>query len=231
MAIVIPVSCVEQGRWTYKSDVFSSKQRMMSPSIRQVKARDVNASLRSTGRYRSDQSAIWQEVAGLASRRGVVSESMDMDLVFDKEAPVIKEYLEGFTLVDCQVGAVFLVNGKVVGMDAFGKAATFSRVFKNLLESYAMDAVDRFERETDAGVGKMEALGVLAAASAAKAESRPSVGIGMDLRLESERLVGFALEHEGQIVHICLFPNTGNRKAGGSTRMERHSTRRQRRGL
>ena len=85
--IVIPVSCVEQGRWNYKSDVFSSKQRMMSPSIRQVKAKDVNASLRSTGQYRSDQSAIWQEVAGLASRRGAVSESMDMDLVFDKEAP------------------------------------------------------------------------------------------------------------------------------------------------
>jgi hypothetical protein len=123
--ILIPVSCVEQGRWTYKSDVFSSKQRMMSPSIRQVKARDVNASLRSTGRYRSDQSAIWEEVAGLASRRGAVSESRDMDHVFDKEAPVIKEYLEGFVLVDHQVGAVFLVNGKVVGMDAFGKAATF----------------------------------------------------------------------------------------------------------
>ena len=229
--IVIPVSCVEQGRWTYKSDVFSSKHRMMSPSIRQVKAMDVNASLRSTGRYRSDQSAIWQEVAGLASRRGAVSESMDMDHVFDKEAPVIKEYLEGFVLVDRQVGAVFLVNGKVVGMDAFGKAATFSQVFKNLLESYAMDAVDRFEKETDAGNANKQSLDILVAASAAKAESRPSVGLGMDLRLESEKLVGFALEHEGRVVHICLFPNTGNRKADGSTRMARHSTRRQRRGL
>lgn len=145
--IVIPVSCVEQGRWNYKSDVFSSKQRVMSPSIRQVKARDVHASLRSTGQYRSDQSAIWEEVEGLVSRRGAVSESMDMDLVFDKEAPAIKEYLEGLGLVDRQVGAVFLVNSKVVGMDAFGNSATFSRVFKNLLESYALDAVDRFEKE------------------------------------------------------------------------------------
>ena len=229
--IVIPVSCVEQGRWNYKSHVFSSKQRVMSPSIRQVKARDVNASLRSTGRYRSDQSAIWEEVAGLASRRGAVSDSMDMDHVFDKEAPVIKEYLEGFALVDRQAGAVFLVNGKVVGMDAFGKAATFSRVFKNLLESYAMDAIDRFEKGIDVGVGKKEASDVLAAASAARAECRPSVGLGMDLRLESEKLVGFALEHENRVIHLCLFPNAGTRKPDSSTRMARHSTRRQRRGL
>jgi hypothetical protein len=229
--IVIPVSCVEQGRWTYKSDVFSSKQRMMSPSIRKVKARDVNASLRSTGRYRSDQSAIWEEVEGLASRRGAVSESMDMDLVFDKEAPVIKEYLEGFALVGHQVGAVFLVNGIVVGMDAFGKAVTFSRVFKNLLESYALDAVDHFKKETDAGTGEKAASDLLGVASVAKAESRPSVGLGMDLRFESEKLVGFALEHEGRVVHICLFPNAGNRKTESSNRMARHSTRRQRRGV
>jgi hypothetical protein len=229
--IVIPVSCVEQGRWNYKSDVFSSNQRVMNPSIRQVKARDVNASLRSSGEYRSDQSAIWREVAGLASRRGAVSESMDMDLVFDKEAPVIKEYLEGFALVDHQVGAVFLVNGKVVGMDAFGSSATFSRVFKNLLESYALDAVDRFKKEADVGAGKKAASDVLAGASAAKAESRPSIGLGIDLRLESEKLVGFALEHESRVVHICLFPNTGSRKTEGSNRIVRHSTRRQRRGL
>jgi hypothetical protein len=156
---------------------------------------------------------------------------MDMDLVFDKEAPVIREYLEGFALVERQVGAVFLVNGKVVGMDAFGKAVTFSRVFKNLLESYALDAVNRFEKKTDAGNVAKAASDVLAAASGAKAESRPSVGLGMDLRLESNSLIGFALQHEGRVVHICLFPNTGNRKADGSTRMARHSTRRQRRGL
>jgi hypothetical protein len=90
---------------------------------------------------------------------------------------------------------------------------------------------DRFEEETDAGAGKREASDVLAAASAAKAESRPSVGVGMDLRLESDKLVGFALEHEGRILHPCLFPNAGNRKTEGSTRMARHSTRRQRRGL
>jgi hypothetical protein len=110
-------------------------------------------------------------------------------------------------------------------MDAFGKAATFSRVFKNLLESYALDAVDRFEKEIVSGDGKKAASDVLAAVTRAKAESRSSAGLGMDLRLESEKLVGFALEHEGQVVHICLFPNAGGRKSGDSVRMVRHSMR------
>jgi hypothetical protein len=116
-------------------------------------------------------------------------------------------------------------------MDVFGKTATFFRVFKNLLESYALDAVDRFEKETDAGVGKKAASDLLAAASAAKADTRSSVCLGMDMRLESEKLVGFALEHEDRLVHICLFPNAGNRKTEGSNRIVRHSTRRQRSGL
>jgi hypothetical protein len=45
------------------------------------------------------------------------------------------------------------------------------------------------------------------------------VGFGLDLRLESESLVGFALEHEDRVVHICLFPNAGNRKAESSNRI------------
>jgi hypothetical protein len=94
-----------------------------------------------------------------------------------------------------------------------------------------MDAVDRFEKAIDAGGGKKAASDVLAAASAANTESRPSVGLGIDLRFESEKLVGFALVHEGQMVHICIFQNGEDRKPGGFTRVARHSDRRQRRGF
>ena len=80
------------------------------------------------------------------------------------------------------------------------------------------------------GDGKKTALHLLAAGPAAKAESRPSVGLGKDLRLESERLVGFALEHEGRIVHIYLFTNAEIRTIDASHLMVRHSTRRERRG-
>ncbi len=36
--IVIPVSCVEQGRWSYDSPRFYSQSRVMSPSLRAMKS-------------------------------------------------------------------------------------------------------------------------------------------------------------------------------------------------
>ncbi|MBI5578949.1 MAG: hypothetical protein HY895_07335 [Deltaproteobacteria bacterium] len=53
--------------------------------------------------------------------------------------------------MDRQVGVVFLVIGKVVGLDAFGNSATCSRVFKYLIESYPLDTIDSFEKETNSG--------------------------------------------------------------------------------
>ena len=43
--VVIPVSCVEQGRWSYESPRFSSKERVMSPSLRAMKSEQVQFSL------------------------------------------------------------------------------------------------------------------------------------------------------------------------------------------
>ena len=52
--IVIPVSCVEQGRWSYDSPRFFSQERMMSSGLRAMKSEQVNYSVRVSGEYRSD---------------------------------------------------------------------------------------------------------------------------------------------------------------------------------
>ena len=51
---VIPVSCVEQGRWSYDSPHFFSQKRMMSPGLRAMKARQVHESVRTSGNWRSE---------------------------------------------------------------------------------------------------------------------------------------------------------------------------------
>ena len=42
-----------------------------------------------------------------------------------------------------------MINGKVVGMDAFGRPETFSKVFRKLVESHGLDAIDWIEEDKD----------------------------------------------------------------------------------
>lgn len=228
--IVIPVSCVEQGRWSYDSPRFSSEKRMMSSGLRAMKSEQVHASLRVSSEYRSDQSAIWNEISEKASRRGARSPSMAMAEIYEKDRPSIQEYVSHFRLIDSQVGAIFMINGKVVGMDSLGKPETFTKVFKKLVESYALDAIDWFDQEKEHKNLKSEVTKFLKSSQTANVESRDSVGLGKDLRMESRKITGFALEFDDQVLHLCIFARENDRDMHVSgSRIERFSRRRRNR--
>jgi hypothetical protein len=229
---VIPVSCVEQGRWSYKSDKFYSEKRVMSSKLRSKKAAQVKYSLKNRGNFSSDQNEIWNDVSALASNLNAESPSMAMSEIYRKEAPSIQKYIKNFDLTDSQVGAVFMINGKVAGMDCFGKPETFSKVFKKLVESYALDAIDSLGKNNDkAKKGTKSDTGkFLEASSDCRVEIHQSVGLGTDCRLDSDQSTGFALAHDKQILHMSLFARAAenNRQTPGS-RIIRFSHRRRRR--
>jgi hypothetical protein len=208
--VVIPVSCVEQGRWSYHSPCFSSEERVMSPSLRAMKSEQVQFSLRSSGQYRSDQGALWEEISEKAARRGAGSPSMAMAQIYEKDRPSIKEYSSQFKLIDSQIGAVFMINGKVVGMDCFGKADSFSKIFGKLVDSYALDAIDWFDKEKDHKALRSEVNDFMKVAQGAQIENHPSVGLGTDLRLESKKVIGFSLLLNDKIIHLCIFARTNS---------------------
>jgi hypothetical protein len=229
---VIPVSCVEQGRWSYKSAKFSSEKRMMASKLRAHKAAQVKQSLKHTGRFRSDQSAIWKSVEKMAMLRDAVSPSMAMSEIYRKEAPSLKEYVKHFALTDSQVGAVFMLNGKVAGMDCFGRPETFSKVFEKLVESYALDAIDSSGRNMDKSKKgtKSEAGKFVETSAGCRVEIHQSVGLGTDCRLDADHSTGFALAHGKKVLHMSLFAKIAenNQNIPGS-RMIRFSHRRRRR--
>ncbi len=223
---VIPVSCVEQGRWAYHSPHFFSEKRMMSPGLRAMKSRQVHDSLRYSGRNNSDQGAIWNELSAKAERMHAESPSMAMSRIFEKERDSIGNHVKQFRLADMQVGAVFAINGRVVGLDCFGKPETFSTVFEKLVESYALDAIDWFDDKTQNQAQKGDVTKFLNGVIHAAVENRPSVGLGTDLRLESEGLTGFALALDDQILHLSIFvQKTGENGNRYRSRMQRFSNR------
>jgi hypothetical protein len=224
---VIPVSCVEQGRWSYESPSFHSKERLMSAQLRGLMAEQVHRSIRTSDSFRSDQSEIWDEISSKAARMEAESPTMAMSEIYEKKRSKLSDYVSHFRLVEMQVGAVFSINGKVVGLDSFGTPSTFAKVFKKLVESYALDAIDWSETDVASKTLRSKVTRFLRAAGVATLESRPSVGLGTDFRLESRNLNGFALVHEDRILHLSVFArNNGHRGEPCRSRMQRFSSRR-----
>ena len=60
--IVIPVSCVEAGRWGYRSREFRTADRAIYAAGRAKLMQDVILSLKATKTRRSDQSRVWQDI-------------------------------------------------------------------------------------------------------------------------------------------------------------------------
>ena len=61
----IPVSCTEQGRWSYASKAFSESGNVMAHKARARKTRSVHYSLESCGAPVSDQGQVWSDIARL----------------------------------------------------------------------------------------------------------------------------------------------------------------------
>ena len=227
--LVIPVSCVEQGRWHYRSEKFSSGARMMHSSLRREAQEGVRFSMSRGAGYRGDQGRVWDAVAETASRLRVDSPTMAAAEVFERYEDKLDAYLKTFGCMQHQVGAVFAIAGEVVGLEAFGSSDTFGRFFAKLVKSYALDAIDAATDAKEAKAAPTEqARRFLTSAAKAKTESHRSVGLGETLTLESRIASGAALVHEGRLVHLSAFRKTGRQKPGDRVGFQRYSRRRQR---
>ena len=165
----------------------------MSPALRAMKAEHVRQSVSETGTFRSDQGRIWEEISHKAHRLAAESVTMAMAEIYETKRSSLSDYVKHFRPVEMQVGAVFLINGKVVGLDSFGRPETLTKVFRKLVESYALDAVDWSEPGDEGRPSGAEVRTFLQTAVTAPVESHSSVGLGTDCRMGSENLNGSAV--------------------------------------
>lgn len=76
--LVIPVSCVEQGRWSYRSAKFASAKRSLFASVKAKKMASVSRSMRDSGVRRSNQQEVWSEIGERISSMKLRSDTAAM---------------------------------------------------------------------------------------------------------------------------------------------------------
>jgi hypothetical protein len=210
--IIIPVSCVEAGRWRHRTSQFSSDVSLHYAEGRARKMSQVSASMHSTGQRRSDQGEIWRDIGEKSARFKVDSETSAMSDIYAHEGDRIEDYVRSYSIIEGQCGAVFAIGGRVVGLELFDAAETLRKLFPKLLRSYGLDALDHARSEPskkDSPCTQVEVDRFLKSISEAKAEEFPAVGEGLDIRLSSSNLTGAALIANDQIIHLSAF-SVGN---------------------
>ena len=120
-----------------------------------------------------------------------------------------------------QCGAV-LGLGDDLCVDVVSRPDAFARLWPKLRAGYLLDALERLD-------GKPTPFAVvptfLAWVDGAERSRQPSAGLGEDVRLRGERVIGSGLELDGELIQLSAFTSSdGGRRAFG--RIARPSTRR-----
>ena len=211
----LPVTCVERGRWGYRSAAFSSAHSSSHHKLRAMMAGQAAQSYRRAGVPNADQAAVWQEVSRKLESMGSSSPSDALQDMFRNYDRKLEKSLEKLSApVECN-GAVFVIGGSIAGVDLFDKSETLRKLWPKLIKSCTIDALE-LSTESPGSLAQEQISRWLEAAASARLESFPSLGVGRDVRIEGEDVIGASLVVDDHPVHTELFLRTEPRRAPAS---------------
>jgi len=194
--VVVPVYCVEKGRWSGPRDVFSEAPGLVHPELRSRVLRGAS------------QESVWGEVEAHSRRLGIRSETADYQHVYEdsRVRDRVDRIWPRFRRV-CRrgrVGAVILCGSRILGCELFSSDRLFAELWDRIWRSYALDYIARPHWHG----GRPDAFEVrrfLEQAAAARLTLEPSPGVGDKLRL-SRGCDGHALVWRDGVVHMGFYP-------------------------
>ena len=204
--VTVPVSCVEQFRWSPVSRQFSSAPRTLFARGRARVAGDVSASLQMFATRSSDQLKLWGDIARYRREMKAECETGAMDEIYRRHETSLRDFEKAMQPVDGQTGALFFIGRALTGMDLFDCEATLRALLPKVVQGNALDALDCARRGLEPPAPTLEqARAFLDEVAAAEVGRYEAVGMGFDLRISRGNLTGGALELDGRLVHLYAF--------------------------
>lgn len=180
----IPVSCVEQGRWRYRTRHFESGGSHSSSKLRHILKKSAYRSMKAGHGYTSDQMQVWGEVTRQMDSLGSSSETSAMADTYETYQGRLAEFRESLKYVEGATGMAVAVGPKVVAVDLFDKPSTCAKVWDRLMSGVVMDALEAGPADQLAQRSDVE--GLLARLREGVWESAPAVGDGQEYRYDPD---------------------------------------------
>ena len=212
----IPVSCVEQGRWHRRSAAFSSSDHISHSHLRRRKAQMLAAQPLARG---AAQGEVWDEVHEKQTRMRVDSDTSASRDTFEANRARLRALEGAFALAPGQCGAV-LALGDDLCLDAVSRPDAFALLWPKLRAGYLLDALERLDGRATS-VERISSF--VDEVAAARATRGPSAGLGEDVRLRGNGVIGSGLELDDETIQVSAFTSddAGERAFGRIARPSR----------
>ena len=210
--MIIPVSCVEQGRWSYSSDEFSPSNEVALRKIRREKTMNIYFN-KGYGRekYQANQSQVWDNVEESMSQLGVFSSTSSHSDAFREKRNDFAKMINKITLNKNANGLAYFVNGTLSGIEIFNRNDVYADYFEKLKYAIAMDSEIKFSTKVESyGISDDKATEDILYciddfnSQLENIDSCEGVGLGVESRLVTDKEVYYDLTYQKQTVHQSI---------------------------
>ncbi|MDT3697123.1 MAG: DUF6569 family protein [Ignavibacterium sp.] len=209
----LPVSCVEQGRWSHISAKFMDSEYITPQKIRANKSRNVSVNLRSRSKFDASQSEVWKNVEDYQVMYNVNSPTMNLSDVYEKEKKSFDEFIKNFNLNKNANGLALLVDQKLFNIEVFNRTDIYSEYFPKILKSTAMEVIHLAKKENN--LTETEAIyktqEMFEKIDTIEKTKHKGVAAGDEQRFDSLEMTGFELSFRDHLIHLTALNIEGSK--------------------
>jgi ARG/rhodanese/phosphatase superfamily protein len=199
---ILPVSCVEQGRWHFKGGHFNDSDSMLHFSSRSAKSMRIFQELRERNDFSADQVRVWDEVRQLRAEKIPLSKTNAMEDVYENERNKLNEKVKKVNLLKSQVGFIIFEGNKFKGIDIISDSGVFADLYDKILRSHLIENSGKADIILNEEKYLKKARKVLKRFKAVCPIKRKFPGIGRYFGMYSELGVYSLLSFNKQVIHL-----------------------------
>ncbi len=204
--VVLPVSCVEQGRWKYETAEFRTAD--FAPAALRADRTANRALQRDHSSHAPDvQGEVWQGVSGYLQDLDAHSPTDSMTDAYELANDRIDDYRAGLRLPAGTRGVIVCREGQAVGMDLFDSPSAMKSVWKRLSGGYILDAVRHCSSTRKSG--KKAATSFYKHLSKTLQTSQAEIGCGSRIDSPAKGVATAGVWFSGGIRHLSAFADAG----------------------
>jgi len=205
----IRVSCIEQGRWAYKTKAFSRGKNMFNYHSKGVKDLH-NNSIKHNQQSGSIQDNVWSSIQNKQMRMGVSSRTGSVNDTYEKFEESISSLRKNITEEDNQVGLLVMIPGKYIGLDLFISNEIFCKYKERLYKSHLIELLENYQRSSRSPENQINSF-MLQLMYGKEVINQKDLGEEFSIYERDHQITSNALILNNELIHLTAINNIDRR--------------------